>query len=136
MGSVECSVQVFPFFLHNHKSYLSLSVCLIGLNLSRSCQGGACNVLPVLFDYRRCKRNPYVLGSNPRTSTRAPANKLMSENADNRCSCESGCRSHASLTFWSAVCCPDWSTCLSFLGSHVYYCVIFLRGVYIVCLLL
>ena len=52
---IECSVQMFLFFLHNHKSYLLLSVCLIGHNLSRSCQGGACNVLPVLFDYR-CKR--------------------------------------------------------------------------------
>ena len=35
MGSVECSVQIFLFFLHNHKSYLLLSVCLIGRNLGR-----------------------------------------------------------------------------------------------------
>ena len=98
MGSVQCTVQMFLFFLHNHKSYLLLSVCLIGRNLSRSCQSGVCSVLSVLFDYR-CTRNPHVLGSNPRSSTRAPANKLMRENAGNRCSCESGFRSHASLTF-------------------------------------
>ena len=55
MGSEECSVQMFPFFLHNHKSYLLLSVCLIGRNLGRLFQDGVCNVLSVLFDYR-CKR--------------------------------------------------------------------------------
>ena len=38
VGSVECSVQMFRFFLHNHKSYLLLSVSLIGHNLSRSCK--------------------------------------------------------------------------------------------------
>ena len=56
MGSAECSVQIFLLFsLHNHKSYLLLSVCLIGHNLSRSCLDGVFNVLYVLFDYR-CKR--------------------------------------------------------------------------------
>ena len=54
MGSVEYSVQMFLFFLHNHKFYL-LFVCLIGRNLGRLCRDGACNVLSVLFDYR-CKR--------------------------------------------------------------------------------
>ena len=48
MGSVECSVQMFLFFLHNHKSYLLLSVCLIGHNLGRLFQDGVCNVLSVL----------------------------------------------------------------------------------------
>ena len=43
---------MFLFFLHNHKSYLLLSVRLIGRNLGRSCQDGVCNVLSVLFDYR------------------------------------------------------------------------------------
>ena len=47
---------VFPFFLHNHKSYLLLSVCLIGRNLGRLFQDGVCNVLSVLFDYR-CRYN-------------------------------------------------------------------------------
>ena len=55
MGSVECSVQMFLFFLRNHKSYMLLSVCLIGRNLGRLFQDGVCNVLSVLFDYR-CKR--------------------------------------------------------------------------------
>ena len=55
MGSVECSVQMFLFFLHNHKSYLLLSGCLIGGNLGRLFQDGVCSVLSVLFDYR-CKR--------------------------------------------------------------------------------
>ena len=55
MGSVECSVQMFLFFLHNHKSYLLLSVCLIGRILGRLFQDGVCNVLSVLFDYR-CNR--------------------------------------------------------------------------------
>ena len=61
MGSVECSVQVFLFFFHNHKSYLLLSVCLIGRNLGRLFQDGVCNVLSVLFDYR-CKRKAGDLG--------------------------------------------------------------------------
>ena len=52
MGSVECSIQMFVFFLHNHKSSLLLSVCLIGRNLGRLFQDGVCNVLSVLFDYR------------------------------------------------------------------------------------
>ena len=43
---------MFLFFLHNHKSYLLLSVCLIGRNLGRLCQNGVYNVLCVLFDYR------------------------------------------------------------------------------------
>ena len=51
---------MFLFFLHNHKSYLLLSVCLIGYNLSRSCQDGVCNVLSVLFDYR-CKRKAELM---------------------------------------------------------------------------
>ena len=55
MGSVECSVQMFLFFLHNHKSYLLLSVCLIGRILGRLFQDGVYNVLSVLFDYR-CNR--------------------------------------------------------------------------------
>ena len=55
MGSVEFSVQMFLFFLHNHKSYMFLSVCLIGRNLGRLFQDGVCNVLSVLFDYH-CKR--------------------------------------------------------------------------------
>ena len=55
MGSVECSVQMFLFFLHNHKSYLLLSVCLIGRNLGRLFQDGVCNVLFVLFYYRFLK---------------------------------------------------------------------------------
>ena len=55
MGSVECSVQMFLFFLHNHKSYFLLSVCSTGRNLGRLFQDGVCNVLSVLFDYR-CKR--------------------------------------------------------------------------------
>ena len=55
MDSVECSVQMFLFFVHNHKNYLLLRVCLIGHNLSRSCQDGVCNVLSVLFNYH-CKR--------------------------------------------------------------------------------
>ena len=45
MGSVECSVQMFLFFLHNHKSYLLLSVCLIGRNYGRLFQDGVSNVL-------------------------------------------------------------------------------------------
>ena len=44
MGSVECSVQMFLFFLHNHKSYLLLSVCLTGRNLGRLFQDGVCTV--------------------------------------------------------------------------------------------
>ena len=40
MGSVECSVQMFLFFLHNRKSYLLLSVCLIGRILGRLFQDG------------------------------------------------------------------------------------------------
>ena len=39
------------FFLHNHKRYLLLSVCLTGRNLGLLCQGVS-NVLGVLFDYR------------------------------------------------------------------------------------
>ena len=49
MGSVECSVQMFLFFLHNHKSCLLLNVCLIGRNLGRLFQDGVCNVLSVSF---------------------------------------------------------------------------------------
>ena len=50
MGSVECSVQMLLFFfLHNHKSYLLLSVCLIGRNLGRLFQDGVCNVLSVFL---------------------------------------------------------------------------------------
>ena len=55
MGSVECSVQMFLFFLHNHKSYFLLSVCLIGSILGRLFQDGVCSVLSVFFDYR-CNR--------------------------------------------------------------------------------
>ena len=40
MGSVECSVQMFLFFLQNHKSYLLLSVYLIGRILGRLFQDG------------------------------------------------------------------------------------------------
>ena len=39
MGSVKCSVQMFLFFLHNYKSYLLLSVCLMGCNLGRLFKG-------------------------------------------------------------------------------------------------
>ena len=39
MGSVEFSVQMFLFFLHNYKSYLLLSVCLMGRNLGRLFKG-------------------------------------------------------------------------------------------------
>ena len=51
MGSVECSVQMFLFFPHNHKSYLLLSVCLIGRNLGCLFQDGVRNVLSVLFEF-------------------------------------------------------------------------------------
>ena len=51
---------MFLFFLHSHKSYLLLSVCLIGRNLGRLCQDGVCSVLSVLFDHR-CKRKAGVL---------------------------------------------------------------------------
>ena len=51
MGSVECSVQMFLFFLHHHKSYWLLSVCLIGLNLGHLFQDGVRKVLSVFFDY-------------------------------------------------------------------------------------
>ena len=55
MGSVECSVQMFLFFLYNYKIYLLLNACFIGRNLGRLFQDGVCNELSVLFDYR-CKR--------------------------------------------------------------------------------
>ena len=62
MGGVECSVRMFLFFLHNHKSYLLLSVCLIGRILGRLFQDGVCNVLSVLYDYR-CKRKAGIFVS-------------------------------------------------------------------------
>ena len=49
MGSVEGSVQMFLFFLHNHKSYLLLSVCLIGRILGRLFQDGVCSVCYLCF---------------------------------------------------------------------------------------
>ena len=47
-----CNVQMFLFLSPQSQE---LFVCVIGHNLSRSCQDKVCNVLSVLFDYR-CKR--------------------------------------------------------------------------------
>ena len=66
---------MFLFFLHNHKRYLLLSVCLIGRILGRLFQDGVCNVLSVLFDYRislspLSPRLPTPLSLSPRPRPR------------------------------------------------------------------